>query len=650
MNPENGKTLILLENEAQVVDCLQWLREVAGERIIIALSPFAMYELDKRRTSYKIPEEYYSPQDLYNSGMANFQKIEDLCAIIDGTILRSCPSARKINIMPALFNFYHLKMMYDTVLVRIFQLSSIFDAEKPDIVYIYNTVKYPFGCYENAPFIQFDNRESIYAQLLMLGGWKFQVKILQSIQVFGKTINKKRTKHLFINLKNYISKHLTNPELQDSAVVMSKLGIAGLFNWLKYCLRSTEKRASVALLGHGYEWDESIIELRAEEIGPLCRVRYDLCRLLASKVEKTDTAWEELLANQDFSKFFVYRDIDFFPVVEERLRLLTMQLTTACIIAAHYTENLIEKRKIKAFISPVISNCLEHSAARIARDNGIPVITWQHGAYGAMHHPIINYMDLISSDFHFVFGKGVEERYAQQAKIYGTTLVSIGSASLDKLRTKYSNEKRMLRGKKVVLYITSSGYQNNFYISYYPPFSDNLFWQTQKAIIDTLGNHNEYSVIMKLHPSPIYKESDFQSYVIEKGFKNFQFIKNEKSIVELLSLADVIVIDLPSTTLLQALTTNKPLFVYMGHIQFDTKAYKLLANRAVCYEKLEDFLYELDVYLHNQKYPKDLFNNEYLEMFGTTTEEGFAAKRAAKKLKEIIDSNVDGRVSSQAKY
>lgn len=43
------KTLILLETEVQVRDCISWLDDIDGERRIIALTPFPMHELDKKR-------------------------------------------------------------------------------------------------------------------------------------------------------------------------------------------------------------------------------------------------------------------------------------------------------------------------------------------------------------------------------------------------------------------------------------------------------------------------------------------------------------------------------------------------------------------------------------------------------------------------
>ena len=79
----DAKVLILLEHEEQVKDCLKWLDEVKGQTQIIALSPFAIYELDKQNIPYKIPEDYYEPGELYHFGLGNYQRIEDFSSLIE---------------------------------------------------------------------------------------------------------------------------------------------------------------------------------------------------------------------------------------------------------------------------------------------------------------------------------------------------------------------------------------------------------------------------------------------------------------------------------------------------------------------------------------------------------------------------------------
>ncbi len=169
------KVLILLEHEGQVKDCLGWLNQINGQKQIIALSPFAIYELDRQSLPYKIPEDYYDPQELYQLGLGNYQKVESFCSIIDNSIYQACPVTARQGIKPAFFSLYHLKIVYDAATIRLFQLFKVINTEKPDVIFTYDSISYPFGIFQEAPYLLFDNRESIYAYLLALAGWKVPV-------------------------------------------------------------------------------------------------------------------------------------------------------------------------------------------------------------------------------------------------------------------------------------------------------------------------------------------------------------------------------------------------------------------------------------------------------------------------------------------
>ena len=82
----NGKILILLENEGHVKDCISWIDEIGGEKLIIALTPFAMHELVKYGLNYRILEDYYDVEELYQMGIDNFKHVGDLCNLLDTEI------------------------------------------------------------------------------------------------------------------------------------------------------------------------------------------------------------------------------------------------------------------------------------------------------------------------------------------------------------------------------------------------------------------------------------------------------------------------------------------------------------------------------------------------------------------------------------
>jgi hypothetical protein len=60
------KTVILLEHEGQVKNCLKRLKEIKGQKLIIASSPFAMYEYElkmRKRKFYITPRRLTYPPE-----------------------------------------------------------------------------------------------------------------------------------------------------------------------------------------------------------------------------------------------------------------------------------------------------------------------------------------------------------------------------------------------------------------------------------------------------------------------------------------------------------------------------------------------------------------------------------------------------------
>jgi hypothetical protein len=640
------KVIILLEHDEQVKDCSEWFNEIKCQKQVVALTPFAMYELDKHNIPYKILEDYYEPQELYRLGIANYKKLENICEIIDKQIQQSIPIIDEIEITPALFSMYHLKILYDAVTVRLFQLLKVIDAEKPDVVFTYDSKLYPFGIAEMAPYLLFDNRESIYTQLLSLPDWKETVVVLPHIPqpknaYYSQTQKKKTTfKEKFVQwLQSY-------PNLFDLALAIKNK------NWQRLPKPRVNKDSSVLIFGVGYNWEDSINDLHSVGLGRIFRMRDNLESWLSEPFsEGVDASalhniWKRLQLNDKFRNFFIWENINFFPLVDKRLQFLIERLTFACINAYKDAESLQKKNSIKALLAPTFSTCTGQSVAMAAKKNGIPVIVWQHGGHGHINYPVITYTDLMPSDFHFVFGEGFVEHNGENAKRFNTKLVVVGSASLDALNKRKEARPTIkklvgLNSNKKVLYATTIFYQNNHYIYGYPPFSDRCYWTTQKSIMDILGMHREYTAVIKVHPALVYRESPMRVYSEDKGFDNCQFIRNECGFPDLLPIADVIVIDFPSTILLQALTMSKPIFLYLGHLNIDKKVESLFKRRTYCYSDLNEFTQALDTFLSSGSIDMeaDLNDRAFLKMYGTHLDDGKSGVRAANALRNIINES-----------
>lgn len=648
----NVKSVILLENEEQVNDSLKRLGQIRRQGSIIALSPFAVYELEKQGVPFKIPEDYYNPKELYKLGMENYKKVEELCDLIDKKIHCASPALEELCIKPALFSFYHLKIVYDAATIRLFQLSKLINAEKPDAFYAYNSERYPFGISENAPYLFFDNRESIYAQLLACEGWGVHVTTLPSVSRPEDSNLKKiqtKSKPSKKRMMWWLQRH---PKLFDLVAESQKRGWRGLFGSLRGYVVAN-RGLQVLLFGAGYNWDDCREELQSAGINPFFiriwdNLEYWMNRQLSDKMDAgaLRDVWEELRKDDKFLQFFTCGGVDFLPVLEDRLRFLVEQLPLACFNAYEETAETLKKKKVRGLLAPNFASCTSRSASQAARNFKVPVVIWQHGAYVAADHPIVNYIDLMGSDTYFAFGEGVVEKYRAAARRFKTHIVPIGSSSLEALYRSRKPDKakkivKLTPGKKVVLYVTTNFYQNHLYISYSPPFSDNRFWRTQRSILDVLAKHDDYAVVVKTFPSSIYREPPMRSYAEENGFKNCQFVKDECTFTDLLPIADLLVIDFLSTPLLEALTTAKPMFVYTGNVDLDSHAKKLLERRAFCHHESKDLVNALDMYLSADKIEKhvDLNNDDFLRFYGISSKGKGSGARAGKMLKSVI-SNV----------
>lgn len=643
--PSKKKKVILLEHEGQVKNCLKRIKNIKGQKLLIASSPFAMHELDKQDFPYNILEDYYDPKELYKLEMNNLQKVENLCDMIDNGIHDVCSPIAKAGITPAMFSFLGVKVLYDTVMTRLFQLFKLIEAENPVALLAYAGEYYPLRT-----ALGFNHRESIYARLLALPGWRLQIKRLPYVPYPEGPHVQKKTYQKFKKLMWWLQGH---PKLFDLAVEYDRCGWFGLFNRLKSYPRA-DKSVEILLFGQGFSWDRCRGQLQSVGIDPIfSRVRDNLEYWMGGQfangvdVDALSNVWEGLRKNDKFREFFIWNKIDFFPVLDDYLRFLVEQLTPACLNAYEKTCEILKKRKIKAFLAPVFDSCTSHSAARAARNLSIPVIVWQHGAYGPVNHPLANYTDLMSSDILFLFGEGTVDRFKEPAKRFNVLLVSVGSALLDDVPqilqpSKAKKVKKVVKldaRKKVVLYALPPFTQDSQGICTYPPRSDNLKWRAQRAVLDVLGKHHNYTVIVKLKQIKT-RFPPMSSYVREKKFENCQIVKAECTFTDLLQIADLVVLMFPGMTLLESLMTTKPIFVYTGDLHLDSRAQKLLERRAYCYQETKNLTNDLDKYLSTGKIDKDvdLNDKEFVKFYGTSSAGRGSGARVAKILKKIMEA------------
>jgi len=130
-----------------------------------------------------------------------------------------------------------------------------------------------------------------------------------------------------------------------------------------------------------------------------------------------------------------------------------------------------------------------------------------------------------------------------------------------------------------------------------------------------LSNYSELYLTIKLAPS---KFSPIDPPWIDDIFhtERVNIIKYNPSFVQLLPEHNIVIIDSPTTTLLQALATKLPVFVLLSAIRWPNFIVSLIEKRAVCANSADDLMKSVNDYIKTFRYPADINNVEFLNNFG----------------------------------
>lgn len=641
-NIQTPKNLILIENREQAADLTSWLPDIDGTVVIIALTPLAMYELERNNIAFKIPEDYYELDELSSMGMDNYEKVKEFSFIIDSTINENCNEIQNYSITPASFNYLMLKYLYDSTFIHCFQLYHIFESEKPESVYVYKSTGVPFNSSDNS--LIFNNNESIYARIMDLYCRMISVKWMLLPDKNTEYSNNNPHRCLTYSQNEIHKLCISEP---DTLSLKVRKYIGHLIHKspsFRY-IHPLRRKCQVAEIKNGVEWIIAKDALKKTGIFPIELSAQDLeiypevSEVDKIKAKNLDEAWIILKENKKFRSFFLYKSIDLFSIIEDKLEYLVKVISLRCLRVFSLSTSFFFENKINALIASHYTSYFACSVAHAAKTLKIPVILWEHGPYGIGYVPMLRYTDFMFADFYFSDGMGIFDFYKTDISQANCKVIPIGSALMDRLGKNLHNShiSSQIGKRRVILYVTTMYLLNVIYINSHPPDSDNNVWITQKSIVSLLGNYPDYDVIIKLHPHDI--SPPLEDFIQDNHYKHISCVKTEHTLEELIKIADVIIRDYTrSTSFVEILTSNKQVFIYSDHFQIEEPQLTALKKRAYYYKGRTKFLQDLKTFLEGGKlnYTVDLSNTEYLQLNGSFLHDGKSDERAALTLRQII--------------
>lgn len=632
--------LYLVEHQHQVYDLVS--RGMRDKGQWIALGPSAMWALEQEKISYRIPEDFYSVENLENLSLKTHKKVEWLCCHLDNIILEKFSDLKQQGIRPLLFHIFALNMLFVGLVGRIFKLRAILDAHPGHTVYVHNGPHYQPSIFG----IGFSNRETLWSHLLTLPGWDIELKLLKEPE--------RMTRDPLPSLRSKIG---SLREIVEGPVKSSILGYtimkhvkskewSQLWNFL-----GSNARGTILINGSVYEWADVLPLLRSAGWNLI----YSSQECFGKYKIDANKDIEPLFFEDDrnIMDCFQYCGVSFYPLLKGRFLWLIEDSPALYTQIIHNFVQAAKNYKICAVLSGNNTTGIEHAVNQVARHLGIPVLSWQHG-FIMPHKDLMQFYEfslLMTSDFAFVYGDKVKRILETYQHKFAAKVRAIGAPSLDRIKVSISETKQKMNGRNTqavhILYATTNYYQNSWYVGFSPPFRDCCFYRDQLFIMNSLQKlvkdaPLDITVTVKLHPNHLIDDPpwirDFNC--VEKVV----LIKRRPSFSELLLSHDVVLLDVPTTTSLQAISTKLPVFTLMSHWRYPREARALLEKRAICMDNVQTLMDAIRDYLYSSNYNADIEDNSFLKMYGLHEHDGKSAERAVKEVLEIIEGKNGSRV------
>ena len=273
-----------------------------------------------------------------------------------------------------------------------------------------------------------------------------------------------------------------------------------------------------------------------------------------------------------------------------------------------------------ALVSSVFTFPWENFLAHIANQSKIPVFIWQHGEKGQAEDLTIPYTEIKYANYYLAYGDEIKKYYSKWIGKYNfKKVISIGSLS----------KNITVDESKNIVYATGKWFKT---ATPFPvlPDPDLRTYKAHKEILGYLNNLNhEGKNIFKSNNTIGFNE-------IPYSYENV-IIDSKTPFTQLIKKAKIIILDTPATTLVEACSTNIPIFVLGGRINYDKFFIKIIKKRVIWCESVDILIKKINLYITKKIYEADIYNKSYSEKYFSTKKDSEIVFNINKVLSSILE-------------
>jgi hypothetical protein len=284
--------------------------------------------------------------------------------------------------------------------------------------------------------------------------------------------------------------------------------------------------------------------------------------------------------------------------------------------------NLSFVKKNIAFYDAVVTNVftfpLDLFLAHVASSLNLPVIVWQHGEKGQIFDPTIKSTELLYASNYFCYADSVK-KYFLNLNINSNTRYDVVGSIEKNVSWKNGNS---------IVYATGKWFKTATpFISKSNP--DKRLFDAHNLILNYLTKYTEkFEVIFRPNNSPGQND-------IPYSFKNIR-IDFDTTFTKLLQDAKIVILDTPATTLVEACSTEVPIFVLGGRAEYNLDFLQTIKRRVIWKETPEELIVAIENFIQKNEYPSNLLDTDYLNKYCANSDNNEVLKKVMYSLNKAI--------------
>lgn len=595
-----------LPGQASAFESLKY----AGPTIRLAAAPHAEREWRLIGRQFERPECYLPHAEIERLGATHFPLVERLCEALDELSARAVPYVDAYRLRPATFNFYALKMLYDSVVLRAHRIHRILDEVDPVRVVAFRP---PASSIVDDLYWHLD---SVWARVMQAAcearGVAFDALPWPVAALPRPAILDRARARLAASLRD-------KPLLRSTMSIARQTGSVPRLRAPRWGGEDRIPRILLAGTDYNLAW-------LAAHLARLHQARVDLWdprglvvplglgRAMRSQavlpvIDNARETLDELAEGTVTRGAFRVGATDLFDIVAPRLGHQVVQVAHTAALCHAHASDLLARSSPSAVVFATLTRVDQKALAVAAREAGIPVVVSPHGAYGAYDSPFAHYNDIHHADWYLAFGPGMACALARYP--HGAGFGAPGAPFIDTGGRGETPPAPSSAGRRVptIVYGTTA-LDHNYWYAARRVTSDSEQYRIHRQILATIARIEGIDVVLKTHPASglVGERASPIELDVPEEWPHVRLAK-ARHFAEVIRDADVIVLDLPSTTLLQAVETEASIYVFNDVIEWDRKALAALRRRAFVSADLDEFCQRLERDLINgaalQRIPRD---------------------------------------------